>query len=223
MIWQLRAKKDALSQTNDLKNGRYGLITRNSTETFEVPCGRNLYFCALFWHHHLIFNFFETMKFVSEKVIDATIDALEAYSDDQYEKEMELFAEAQPVIFAWLFSEEFELLNADEKGYLQYLSLIAWKSTIEVNGPLEAVSEQEIGEAEELNYEILEASTAKKFRDRLDPFFENTAQEDLLAFAEEAVLESEDDPESLVSKEGREPIFIALKTIVDVLTKGEDE
>lgn len=158
------------------------------------------------------------MKFVSEEVIDAIIDALEDYSDDQYEKQMEAFAEAQPVMFAWLFSEEFELLNEDEKGYLQYLSLIAWKSIEKVNGPLEAVSEEEIGEAEEKNYEILEASTAKKFRDRLNAFFEETPQEDLLAFAEEAVLESEDDPDSLVSKEAREPIFIALKTIVDVLT-----
>ncbi|MFN0216515.1 MAG: hypothetical protein ACKVT2_19820 [Saprospiraceae bacterium] len=158
------------------------------------------------------------MKFVSEKIIDATIDALEAISDEQYEKQMEAFSEAQPMIFAWLFSEEFELLTEDEKGYLQYLALIAWKSIEKVNGPLDAVSEDEIGEAEEDNYEMLEASTAKKFRDRLNPFFENTDQEDLLAFAEEAVLESEDDPDSLVTKEGREPIFIALKTIVDVLT-----
>ncbi len=159
------------------------------------------------------------MKFVSEEVIDATIDALEAYSDDQYEKQMEAFAEAQPVIFSWLFSEEFELLNEDEKGYLQYLALIAWKSIEKVNGTRAAVSEEEVGEAEEKNYEILEASTAKKFRDRLNVFFEETPQEDLLAFAEEAVLESEDDPDSLVSKEAREPIFIALKTLVDVLTQ----
>lgn len=157
------------------------------------------------------------MKFVSEEVIDATIDALESFSDEQYEKQMEVFAEAQPVIFAWLFSEEFELLNEDENGYLQYLSLIAWKSIETVNGPIPAVSEDEIGEAEENNYELLEASEGKKFRDRLDPFFEGSAQEDLLAFAEEAVLESEDDPDSLVTKEAREPIFIALKTIVDVL------
>jgi hypothetical protein len=157
------------------------------------------------------------MKFVSEEVIDATIDALEAFSDEQYEKQMEVFAEAQPVIFAWLFSEEFELLNEDENGYLQYLALIAWKSIETVNGPIPAVSEDEIGEAEENNYELLEGSSAKKFRDRLDPFFEGSAQEDLLAFAEEAVLESEDDPDSLVTKEAREPIFIALKTIVDVL------
>jgi hypothetical protein len=158
------------------------------------------------------------MKFVSEKDIDATIEALENYSDEQYEKQMEAFAESQPVIFAWLFSEAFELLTEDERGYLQYLSLIAWKSIEKVNGPAGEVSEEEIGEAEEKNYAILEASTAKKFRDRLTPFFENSSQEDLLAFAEEAVLESEDDPDSLVTKEGREPIFIAVKTLVDVLT-----
>jgi len=157
------------------------------------------------------------MKFVSEDVIDAIIDALEEYSDEQYEQQMSAFQAAQPVLFAWLFSEEFELLTEDEKGYLQYLALIAWKSVEQVNGPLDPVSEAEIGEAEEINYAVLEASTAKKFRDRLDPFFENTSQEDLLAFAEDAVLDSEDDPDSIVSKEGREPIFVALKTIVDVL------
>ena len=47
---------------------------------------------------------------------------------------------------------------------------------------------------------------------------EQTEQEDLLAFAEDAVLEEEDDPEALVTKEGREPIFVALKTMVDVLS-----
>ena len=161
------------------------------------------------------------MKFVSEKVIDAMIDVLEAYSDEQYEQEMAAFAAAQPVLFSWLFSDSFELLNEDERGYLQYLALIAWKSIVKVNGPSDAVSEELIGEAEERNCEILEASSAKKFRDRLNPFFENTPQEDLLAFAEEAVLEGEDDPEALVTKDGREPIFVALKTLVDVLCPAE--
>lgn len=158
------------------------------------------------------------MKFVSEKIIDAVIDELESFSDEQYEVQMEAFAEAQPVLFAWLFSEHFELLNEDEKGYLQYLSLIAWRSIGRVNVDLEAVSEEQIGEAEEANYAILEASKSQKFRERLDAFFEGSAQEDLLAFAEEAVLEDEDDPDSLVSKEAREPIFVALKTLIDVLT-----
>jgi hypothetical protein len=158
------------------------------------------------------------MKFVSEEIIDKVVEELEDFSDEQYEQAMEAFSEQQPVLFAWLFSEQFELLNEDEKGYLQYLSLIAWTSIVRVNGPVEAASEEQIGEAEERNYEVLDGSTAKKFRDRLDPFFENTDQEDLLAFAEDAVTEEEDNPESLVTKDGREPVFVALKTLVDVLT-----
>jgi len=162
------------------------------------------------------------MKFVSEEVIDQVIEQLESYADEQYEKRMEAFAEAQPVVVAWLFSDQFDLLSEDEKGYMQYLALIAWSASEQVNGPLGAVSEDEIGQAEEANYALLESSKAQDFRDRLDAFFDGTDQEDLLAFAEEAVLEEEDEAEALITKEGREPIFIALKTLVDVLTGGEE-
>ena len=159
------------------------------------------------------------MKFVSEKILDAVIDHLDTLSDEKYEEQVEEFAAAQPVLVAYLFNEEnFHLLTDEETGYLQYLSLIAWIAITRVNGPGEAVSEDMIGEAEEKNYEILEASKAKKFRERLDVFFENTPQEDLIAFAEEAVLEDEDNPEALVTPEGREPIFVAVKTVIDVLT-----
>lgn len=158
------------------------------------------------------------MKFVSEKIIDNVIEELDSLPDEVYETQMAAFSEAQPMLTAYLFNEEnFHLLTEDEHGYLQYLALIAWKSMTKVNGPGQPASEEAIGEAEEKNYEVLEASTAKNFRDRLDPFFENYPQEDLLAFAEEAVLEEENDPESLVTKEGREPIFIAMKTMIDVL------
>jgi len=158
------------------------------------------------------------MKFVPESVIDQIIEELENANDDQYEARMEAFSEAQPVLFAWLFSEQFELLTEDEQGYLQYLCLIAWSAAERVNGPLEPASEEQIGLAEEKNYEVMELSTDKKFRDRITPFFDDTDQEDLLAFAEDAVVEDEDDPEALVTKDGREPIFVAVKTLVDVLT-----
>ena len=158
------------------------------------------------------------MKFVSEKIIDTVIDHLDNLEDAQHQSQMEQFAEEQPVLVAYLFNEEnFHLLTEDETGFLQYHALIAWTANSKVNGPSPAVSEEMIGQAEEKNYEILEASTAKKFRDRLNAFFENTTQEDLLAFAEEAVLEEEDNPEALVTKEGREPIFVAVKTVIDVL------
>jgi hypothetical protein len=158
------------------------------------------------------------MKFVSEEVIDAIIDELDAISDDQYEERMEAFAKAQPVIIAYLFDEEnLHLLTEDERGFLQYLILIVWASIERVNGPGEPVSEDQIGEAEEKNYAVLEASTGKTFRDRVDPFFEGYSQEDLLAFIEEALLEDEGDPDALLTKEGREPLFVAAKSLIDTL------
>ena len=161
------------------------------------------------------------MKNVSADIIDAVIEQLEAYDDDQYEQEMEKFADEQPVVFSYLFSEQFSLLSEDEQGYLHYLALIAYKAIQQAgNGtPLAEISEEQIGEAEEKNYEILENSPGENFQDRLEPFFEDYEQEDLLAFAEEAILEEEDEAEAIVTNEGREPIFIALKTMIDVLTK----
>jgi hypothetical protein len=163
------------------------------------------------------------MKQITAATIDAAIEELENLSDDQYEQRMEAFAEAQPVLFSYLFSGQFDLLTDDEKGYLQYLALIAWRSIERGGGAVEPVSEEQIGEAEEKNYELLEKSSASKFQDRLDAFFDDYEQEDLLAFAEEAVMEEEEQGESLVTKEGREPIFIALKTMIDVLTANERE
>jgi hypothetical protein len=158
------------------------------------------------------------MKFVSEEFIDKVIEELDELDEDQYEVRMEAFARSQPVIVAYLFDEEnFHLLNEDEKGYLQYLALIIWMANEMVNPDTEPVSEEMIGEAEEKNYALLEATTGKNFRDRLNIFFEGYPQEDLLAFAEEAVLEDEDEPDALVSKEGREPVFIAAKTVIDAL------
>ena len=62
------------------------------------------------------------MKFVSEDVIDQVIEDLEQLGEDKYEAKMEAFSEAQPVVVAWLFSEQFDLLTEDERGFMQYLT-----------------------------------------------------------------------------------------------------
>jgi hypothetical protein len=187
----------------------------------SLRAGRNYVVLQVEFKNQLVLKTI-AMKLVSEDIINDLVDALDNLSDEQYEAKMEAFSEAQPVIFAWLFSEQFDLLTEDEKGFMQYLALIIWCAVDKVGGKsVQSVSEDQIGEAEERNYEVLEQSTEQRFRERLDVFFDNTTQEELLAFAEEAVLEDEDDPQSIVTKEGREPIFVALKTRIDVLTVGE--
>jgi hypothetical protein len=142
--------------------------------------------------------------------------------EDRYEQQMEDFAEAQPVIFSWLFSEQFDLLTEDEQGYLQYLALIIWSCFEKSGTPMEEISEEYLGSVEEYNFSLLESATDSDFLDRIDVFFEDYNQEDLLAFAEEAILEEEEGEEPIVTREGREPIFIALKTLIDVLDKPEN-
>ena len=105
------------------------------------------------------------------------------------------------------------VLLEDEQGYLQYLALIIHESFSKVNGQIDPISEDELGEAEEANTEILEAQSAQSFRERMTPFFENYPQEDLLALVEDALMEEEE----MLTKEGREPMFIAMKTLIDCL------
>jgi hypothetical protein len=79
------------------------------------------------------------------------------------------------------------------------------------------IEPDQIDAAEELNWEKINASEGKKFKQRIDSLFEGFSQEDLLAFVEDA-LEADDLP--IVTNEGREPMFIILKTIIDVLEES---
>ena len=163
------------------------------------------------------------MKFVSEEVIDKVVAALEA--NDNYETEMESVRETQPTILAYLLSENFEVLTMEEKEYLLYLTLVIVNAAEHVNPGLPLVDQDALGEAEEENYGLINASKERRFRDKLNVFFEDTPQEDLLAFAEDAIVlddenEEEGEENFNVTKEGREPIFIALKSIIDVLEES---
>ncbi|MCI5081058.1 MAG: hypothetical protein MRY78_05170, partial [Saprospiraceae bacterium] len=99
--------------------------------------------------------------------------------------------------------------------YLFYLATMLWK-TIYDNAAqtLPPVTETQMGKAEERNWELIEEVKSKVFRERLNVFFEDSEQEDLLAFAEDMLtLEDQDE----LTEEGREPMFIALKSMVDCL------
>ena len=150
--------------------------------------------------------------FVSEKVIDGISEALE---NADFEREIEIFGKQQPALLGYVFSEDFELLTREEREYMLYLLIVLCKCIEQVEGELPVIHADNLGEAEERNWELLDAVTETRFRDRMNVFFEDSDQEDLLAFIEDALIEDDDD--SVVTKEGREPMFVALKSVVDVL------
>ncbi len=152
--------------------------------------------------------------FISEKTIDQIIGQLET-SDFEYE--IEKFGKAQPALMSYIFSEDFELMTQEERELLLYMMLVAWLSVEKTTGEkADPLSKMALEDAEETNWELLEGVNEKRFRERMTVFFDNSAQEDLLAFVEDTL--TEDDEDSIVTKEGREPIFVAMKTVIDVLT-----
>ncbi len=154
--------------------------------------------------------------FVSEDVIDEIVLELEAAD---FEQEVAIMGEKQPVLLGYVLSEDFELLTNDERDWLLYLVLVLWKSIEKVYDNAEQIRKEDLEAADEANWERLEHVTAKRFRDRMTTFFEGYKQEDLLAFVEDNLTEDEEDTENVVTKEGREPMFVALKSVIDALTK----
>ncbi|MFK8007798.1 MAG: hypothetical protein AB8H03_15575 [Saprospiraceae bacterium] len=151
------------------------------------------------------------MKFISEKIIDRVAEEIGESEEAFKEATVDLSME-QPNIAAYIFSDNFDLFTDAEKQYFLFLVLVIFKSIKNEADNLPRVSAEVLGKFEEKNWELINEVTSKQFRDRLNVFFKNTPQEDLLAFIEDSLLEEE---EELVTKVGREPMFIALKSIID--------
>jgi hypothetical protein len=153
------------------------------------------------------------MNFVSEKVIDGVIGYLDN-NQPQLESMVQQLHEKQPVVFGYIFSENLTILHQEEREFVLFLLLIIINASEKVNGEFPLIEVKDFEVAEEQNWSLLEGTGAKSFRDRLDVFFEQTDQEDLLAFVEDALSDSED---GLASKEGREVVFVFLKSVIDCL------
>ena len=147
--------------------------------------------------------------------------ALADVADDDMEQLMLELTEAQPVVAAYVFAEGFQVLTEEERAYMLFLVTSVWhtlRSTVEE--PLPTVTEEALGTAEEANYTRLEGVRAKTFRDKLTVFFEQSAEEDILAFLEDALTLDEEDEEQVLTPEGQLPIFIGAKSVVDCLLPG---
>lgn len=151
--------------------------------------------------------------FVGENIIDQIAAAL----DDSAAAEAAVLAlqEAQPPLAAYLMQENFEVLTHSEREHMLFLATVIWRACDQVFAALPEVSAKTITEAEEANWILLSEAKGKNFRDRLDIFFADTPQEDLLAFVEDMLVSDEDQE---ITPMAREAFFISLKTVVDVLT-----
>lgn len=155
------------------------------------------------------------IPFISEKIIDNITKALDN-EENSYDEAIGDMQAKQPILFSYLLSESFKLLIEEEKEYLLYLALVIWKAVDAEVAELPLLDSENIEEVEEKNWTLFNETKARKFNEKLDVFFDKYPQEDLLAFVEDALVDDEDE-DAFVTKEGKELLFIGLKTTIDAL------
>ncbi len=152
---------------------------------------------------------------IKESTIERVLARLESGQDD-FNVEVQDFTESQPYLMAYLTNEDTEAFTEVERELLLFAAIVIYQSVDEERIELPPIKNDTLTVAEELNYEIL-ARSKGNFRDRLTPFFEQSKEEELLAFIEDLVVAEAEETEG-ITREAREPLFITLKTLVDVLT-----
>lgn len=153
------------------------------------------------------------MIFIPETTIDQAAERLNE-SEGAYEAAVEEMRSQQPVLLSYLFSENFDAFTQQEKEFLLYLALVIFRAAGQEKGAIPMITEGQLAEAEEHNWALIQNASSNRFHERLDIFFQDSPQEDLLAFVEDAL---SDDSDEMVTKEGREAMFVSLKSIIDCL------
>lgn len=148
---------------------------------------------------------------ISEATIDTQVNSLDPAN---FEADLAEFAEAQPHLMDYLTNEENGAFTTAEQELLLFAGLVIYRSVRAESPVIEIMEGPQIAELEEKNFSLLQEQKARGFRDRITVFFDKSDQEDLLAFIEDLLLDEENTD---VTAEGREPLFISLKTVMDVL------
>lgn len=155
------------------------------------------------------------MRFIPEAEIDQAAEQVD--SAEKAEALVARMRDEQPWLLAFLTADAGPAMSADEMENLLFLALVIWAALdAEARASLPQIPPVTIEEVEERNWEILQSTKARSFSEQLNPFFDDYPQEDLLAFVEDALVQDEDSP---FSPAGREPVFIRLKTMIDVTCK----
>lgn len=151
---------------------------------------------------------------IAQQIIEAEFDRLE---EADFEAVFTAFALEQPYLAAYLDSDDIEAFTSGEQSLLYMSAMIIYRVIKDTYGTPKAITGEEIASAEEHILELLQAQDSSIFRHRIDMFFEKTQEEDLLAFLEDMLTPEEDEDDELVTKEGREPLFVILKSCMDTL------
>ena len=152
------------------------------------------------------------MVTIPESIIN---DIIDQYQDEQkYLTDLKQLSSEQPDLIAFIDQENYSLLTNDEIALLEYLTLVIYFSSMKMIEKTIQIQGKSLEAAEEDNWNKFNEITAKSFFNKLDSFFKDYPQEDLLALVEDSIQQDED---NIVTPVGREIIFVACKSIIDTI------
>lgn len=152
------------------------------------------------------------MVTIPESIIN---DIIDQYQDEvKYLTDLKHLASEQPDLIAFIDQENYSLLTNDEIALLEYLTLVIYFSSMKMIEKTIQIQGKSLEAAEEDNWNTFNELTAKSFFNKLDSFFKDYPQEDLLALVEDSIQQDED---NIVTPVGREIIFVACKSIIDTI------
>lgn len=154
----------------------------------------------------------------------SAIEAALVHLDDEeaVTDAMVAFAKAQTPYLQYLQTEGFELLGAEERDYLQYLALVVHAAVAaETGGAVPTLDGERLEAWDERCWTWLEEAGNRPFANRLDTFFARIDEEEMLAFAEDSLVdpdpEAGDEPALFTTAVSRELAFVALAVLVGAL------
>lgn len=152
------------------------------------------------------------MVTIPESIIN---DIIDQYQDEvKYLTDLKHLSSEQPDLIAFIDQENYSLLTNDEIALLEYLTLVIYFSSMKMIEKTIQIQGKSLEAAEEDNWNTFNEITAKSFFNKLDSFFKDYPQEDLLALVEDSIQQDED---NIVTPVGREIIFVACKSIIDTI------
>lgn len=147
---------------------------------------------------------------ITEEIIDQSIERIQQMD---FEDAFKQFSQKHPLLVSYLGGEQFAVLEETEYQILLFEAMIIAECFPEVDFGNDETTAELLEECESANWAAFDNDDQGSFHDRLDIFFEDTDEEDLLAFIEDSLVDDEEsEPIHAASKE---IIFITLKSLVD--------
>ena len=150
---------------------------------------------------------------ITEQAIDHLIETMDT-SPEGINQFWSKFESSSPELTYYIINVDQSILTEEEYGHMVFAAMVIMGAFLSAESEAKMIDvSEEISKIEDQNWSVLDAQKGD-FREKLNIFFKDYPEEDLLAFVEDMLI---DDDASGMTQVGREVIFIKLKSIIDFL------